>query len=81
MKIKTKYDIGDKVKYYDEEFIDNGICKCCQSQLQEMKRVKAKGVIENVQIFVEKDQIFIEYRINGELIDEKEIIRKIEVKR
>jgi len=77
MKIKTKYNIDDKVKYYDEEFVDNGTCKCCQTQLQDMKKVKTKGVIENIQISVEKEQISIEYKINDEFIDEKEIIRKI----
>ena len=78
MKIKTKYNIGDKVKYYDEDFINNGICKCCQTQIQEMKRVKAKGVIKNIQISVEKNQIFIEYRINEDFIDEKEIIKRLD---
>ena len=78
MKIKTKYNIGDKVKYYDEDFIDNGICKCCKSHLQEMKKVKAKGIIENIQISVENHQIFIEYRINDDFIDEKEIIKRLD---
>jgi len=78
MKIKTKYNIGDKVKYYDEDFINNGICKCCQTQIQEMKRVKAKGVIKNIQISVEKNQISIEYRINEDFIDEKEIINRLD---
>ena len=43
-----------------------------------MKRVKAKGVIKNIQISVEKNQISIEYRINEDFIDEKEIINRLD---
>jgi hypothetical protein len=77
MKIKTKYNIGDTVKYFGEEFVDNGVCKCCKRDLQEMQLVKMKGQICNIDIRVEKDNISIEYEIENEFIPEKYIIKKV----
>ena len=31
MKIKTKYNIGDTVKYLEEDIINEGVCECCNS--------------------------------------------------
>ena len=81
MKIKTKYNIGDRVKYIDEDFIDNGICECCKSSLQEMTTIENEGTIYNIQIRVEKDSIVIDYAVNGDLIDETHIIKKIKNKK
>ncbi len=79
MKIKTKYNIGERVKYIDEDFIDNGICECCKSSLQEMTTIKNKGTIDNIQIRVEKNSVIIDYVIDGAFIDETHIIKKLKV--
>lgn len=76
MKIKTKYNIGNRVKYIDEDVFDNGSCKCCNSILIEMKNIKLKGTIKNIHIRVQEDNISIDYVINNDFIDEKQIIKK-----
>ena len=77
MKLKTKYEVGDKVKYFDEEFKDNGICKCCDTSLQKMQTVKSKGKISSINIRVEKDTLSIEYEINNDFIEENQIIKRV----
>lgn len=80
MKIKTKYNIGDIVKYLGEDIVNETICKCCNSNLAEMKAVKMKGKIRNIDIKVEEDNISIDYEINNDFISEKSIIRKVNAK-
>lgn len=77
MKIKTKYNIGDNVKYFGEDIVNDGICKCCNSNLSEMKLVKMKGKIQNIDIRIEKDTISIDYNIENDFIPQKDIIKKV----
>lgn len=77
MKLKTKYKIGDKVKYNDEEFVDNGTCKCCKSTLMNIKNIQVKGIVDSINIRIEQKKISIEYEINNDFIDEKQIIKKL----